>query len=106
MNSGSRWPHIIRAVIVFIVGGVVLGVIQYYAERGSHHHKTTLLFSVVVGAIAGLVTYFRSRSDRAARGLGRQLRAKIDAQHGEGTPPIQQQPETQSVSETGPRHPG
>src|SRR6202000_714629 len=105
MKSGSYWPHIVRGVAGFIVGGAAFGVIQYFAGQGSHH-KTTLLLSIIVGAIAGAITYVRSRSNRAWRGLGRQLGARLrtpapEAPQIQDAGPSQRQPETQSYSETG-----
>ena len=111
MKSGSHWPHVVRGVAGFIAGGAAFGVIQYAADQGSHHHKTTLLLSIIVGAIAGAISYVRSRSNRAARGLGRQLGASLrtpapEAPQIQDAGPSQRQPETQGYSETGPRHPG
>ena len=50
MKSGSHWPHIVRGVAGFIVGGAAFGVIQYFAGQGSHHHKTTLLLQLLLQA--------------------------------------------------------
>jgi hypothetical protein len=109
MKSGSYWSQITRSLVVFVIVGGVAAVIFYFNGQGPHHHKANLVVAIAAGAISAVANFIRSRARRAghdpAYNLGRQLRAKIDADRGQGGQPVPQA-ETQSVSETEPRHPG
>jgi hypothetical protein len=90
MTSGSRWSQIVRTVGIFVLVGVVAGVIDYFAVPGSH--RGNLTYAIIAGAVVAGFGYFRSRARRAGRdpvyNAGRQLRHQHEDQLGEGGRPL------------------
>src|SRR6201989_2138130 len=82
MRSGSRWSHVVRTVVIFVLVGVVAGAIVYFAVPGSHTGNLT--YAIIVGAVVAGFSYFRYR----ARQTGRALRDLHEDQLGQGGRPL------------------